>query len=278
MNVTLIDSNRNYFINQSATLFQNDSTEKTSHVFWYALNYLITVLQIIATPIYILLDEGIANLMGLQILRHGTALPNYVSIMTEGADPSYGGSDIGSSMGFCQSLDENPEENGYVKGSKNHFHVFRDSHLLPGEKYSVCADLALIFVSRIGPSFHAALSSYSITAKEEHCCLLQKIKILFYCLLGLITPTLRFKFTPDEMKIFKDDPDYTPFALKTAEKIDANHIGIMGSLKQGLNSDLFCRIYHNPCKFLLGVIQLALAVALTALAIFTLYPYLPLTF
>jgi hypothetical protein len=236
------------------------------------------------SPIYALFDEGIANLLGLQVLRHGTSLPNYVSILTEGAKTKFGGSYQGSSA-FVQDMNKNSE---YIENSKNYFHVFKDSDAVPMNKkidikyvdgkkieevtnevdHEFCCSPYLIgqVFNRALPTMHSVFSGTHMFTSENEVGPVAVVKKVAGGVLGFFTPTLRFKFTPEEMKAtFEDDPDYSGLALRTNKNIGPEHLGILGSLRQGLNLQVFERIFHHPLKFLLGLIQVVAAVALSAL-------------
>lgn len=260
--------------------------QKITHLFWKTINGFITVLQMLTQPLYALFDEGLANLLGLEILRHGTSLHNYVSIMTDGANPNFGGSEVGSSMGHS-GFDK---DHHYVKSSKDYFHVFKDSDARvqaetvieegpSGKRSRKCGPegcegvincmgpLIAQTAVRAMPMYHAALSGYASANSDssDRSCAAKTMRIAG-SVLGFFTPTLRFKFTPERVKqVFENDPDYDNLAFRTRLKIGPEHIGITGSLAQGLNCGLFHRIGQNPGKFLLGLIQLILAVALVAL-------------
>ncbi len=61
---------------------------------------------------YSLFDSGLANILGLETLRHGTNPINYLGIRLNGGDPDHGGKASGSKYGL---------------GTKNYFHIFKDN-------------------------------------------------------------------------------------------------------------------------------------------------------
>ena len=83
--------------------------------------------------------------------------------------------------------------------------------------------------------------------------------------LGLISPVVKFRFTPEQLaKDFKEDTEPNG-ALYPEKDIGVSHLGITGSLMQGLNPSILKRIYSKPTKFLLGCAQLVAAIALTCI-------------
>lgn len=246
------------------------SYSSVDSVFKRVLPYLATIGQMLVSPVYALLDSGIANVLGLEILRHGTSFPNYVSIIQTGADPSLGGSDRGSGSGIQEFGRQN-----FRESSKNYFHVFRDSTILhktiikltnaPCWILEKCAKRVALCV---GPKLHAILSGYATIPSQNAKNIMVKIQKIAHAILGFFTPTLRFKFTPEQVKtLFEIDPDYTGLAYRTREKIDVTHLGITGSLAQGLNSGLIKRITARPFKAILGLAQITAAVAITVFSI-----------
>lgn len=349
----------------STIIAENPSKpHQVTNIFWKALSYIITALEMLLFPIYALVDEGLGNLLGLEVLRHGTSLPNYVNILTEGAQANKGGSDKGSTIGALTIL---PADTPPPESCQGYVYVTRDSNVLevpviplwfppphsylydlsaaeeviqfpyifdhigsdglpvykkedPSDAepiyvtYSQLKEEAIIpsryrfkeidstgsplyedlivnhthfekyqsslcqqSIDRISksaallliPTTHAVLSGTRtfLTQNEltSHSCTV-KTKMIAGGILGALTPTLRFKFTPEEVKAnFTIDSEYGDLAYKTSSNIGTDRIGIIGSLRQGMNCQVFQRIYNNPCKFLLGLAQLTSAVALTIL-------------
>ena len=65
--------------------------------------------------------QGVADLLCLETLRHGTTWEGYFNIMEHGADPTLGGTKA------CQALLQSRKIDSYVKNSEGYFFVFRDS-------------------------------------------------------------------------------------------------------------------------------------------------------
>jgi len=261
-------SESSYSFNPSLVLSQaakSDTSlfQKVSTVFWTVVNALRTVLHLITLPIYTLLDDGLANLLGLQSLRHGTCLTNYVSILTHGGDPSHGGKESGSSAGGQPLMGKEMAER-YIQESQGHFHVFADNDF-KGAKG--CMPLFTHAVVCFLPLMHTTFSGMgTFVSPESKGCVATAGRVAG-AVLNFFTPTIRFKFTEGEMGgRFECDPDYGPAALRTRHKIEPWRTGIVGTLAVGLNLGVFKRILEHPIKFLLGVIEIVAAAALALVA------------
>jgi hypothetical protein len=182
---------------------------------------------------YQLFDQGLANFLNLETLRHGTGPLGFVGINLHGADPNYGGHETGS--GFVQSK--------YMENSKGYFHVFKDSECSAGGH--------LPFFLTIPPRIHAILSGTASIGVPP-----------LGMLAGLLTPTLRFRFRPEDILgcikdcQFEDDPDYDGAAYRTQQPISPIHLGITGSITQGVDSNMFSRMSADPLKVLGGALLL----------------------
>ncbi|MBI2742590.1 MAG: hypothetical protein HYX48_01570 [Chlamydiales bacterium] len=240
---------------EAPTEKEPDCHETITNLFWLAISTFTALSQMATLPLYSLFDDGLGNLLGLEVLRHGTCFSNYVSILTHGADPSFGGKENGSTIlvGTAREL----------AATKNRFYAFKDSRAGgPFNKFIAIWG---------GPTIHATLSGYNHAADlKEGGCVVTIYRVANAIFNGLFTPTLRVKFTLEEVeRIFEDDPDYqiTPIsaAYRTEQKVSTEHFGIMGSLRQGLNSDLLNRISQNPAKCLIGLIEVVAAVAFSTL-------------
>ncbi|NGX45096.1 MAG: hypothetical protein K940chlam2_00238 [Chlamydiae bacterium] len=262
--------------------------QKISHIFWTVINALRTVLHLITLPIFTLLDEGLANVLGLQSLRHGTCLTNYVSILTDGGDPSQGGKASGSSLGGQAVIGKDMAEH-CSQECKDYFHVFGDNDFsefsrvhstsfgedgevvsketLQKEEMTTCRALLKRVSSYILPLMQTTFSGMgTLVSPESKGCMATAGRVAG-AVLNFFTPTIRFKYTDTEVKdCFELDPDYSGVALRTKHKVEPWRVGIVGSLAVGLNLGIFKRIFDHPIKFLLGVIEIIAAVALAVLA------------
>lgn len=241
-------------------------SSRITQIFWKIIYGLVAIFQIMISPIYALFDEGIGNLLGLQILRHGTSFPNYVHIITNGADANLGGGDGGSSYATG-----NPK---FIDNSRGYLHVFNDSYAAVKNKAGkiLCSPLLNDIWSqtaiRAAPRVHSTLSGMASFSSKDEWGITAKVKKVAGGILGFFTPTIRFKFTPEQVKMtFEEDPDYGGLAMRTRKNIGTEHIGILGSLVQGVNLQVFQRIAEYPLKFLLGLIQVISAIALSAIAL-----------
>lgn len=86
-------------------------------------------------------------------------------------------------------------------------------------------------------------------------------------LLGLFCPTVKFHINPNRIDAdltFHQDEGAGAGALYTYDRFSVLDIGILGVLKNGINTDLPTRMWENKRQVLWGVAQLVVAVAFTA--------------
>jgi hypothetical protein len=213
-----------------------------------------------------LIDDGVANILGLQTLRHGTNFVNYIGIRILGGDPSHGGKSSGSSC---------PVKHRDLENTRGRFYLFKDSDMAVGKYQGLniierCIDRPFI-AKRFLPRLHASLSGYGLGSKsiEEISCHLKPVKIfagISSLLINVVAvPTLRFRYSKIDSHIFEDDMAYGSKAYKTKYKVEAWRIGLFGSIVTGFNSEWCYRAKKNPKKILTGIAQLAFGIGLTIL-------------
>lgn len=217
--------------------------------------------------LYQLYDDAIANILALETNRHGTSIYSYAKIHLQGAKTCYGGH----------------VEDGYQAHSANRFFVFEDHASFfgtKGVKYAL-GDRLSTHISAMGYSQMAyqALAAQGLTALNRLGIpqgFLRTFELPIFISsipLGIFSPSLKFRFTPEQLRQdFK--PDNLGGALYTEKDVSITHLGISGSLIQGVNLSVFKRIYHKPSQFLFGCVQLTAAIALTCIytAIATPFP------
>ena len=214
--------------------------------------------------IYNLFDDGVANALGLETLRHGTNLLNNLRMRITCGNPNHGGKASGSTKSW------NSDD------TEHYFYLFKDS------EYQNNANASSLFmkifalfcrVKMIGPRFlprmHATLSGYNFVAqvKNTHtpkvikCCL-----IFFSCISGacsaLFSPTLRFRFSVIDPEQMKNDPCYNDSAYRTTQIVGSWRLGLLGSLLTGINLAWYSRAKAKPIKILTGVVQIICAISL----------------
>lgn len=198
--------------------------------------------------VYQLFDSGLANFLALDTARHGTTLYSYLKIQFQGGKTCYGG----------HVNDINQSE------SLNRIFAFSDESTLVG------LTKVPLYTSYFSGYAHFARMDKFIGKKIEHTFLELPLLVLSF-LPGLISPTVKYRFTPQEIKRkFEHDEDNVfdgkgGMVLHTKENIGISHLGITGSLIQGMNPSIFGRIYNKPEKFALGCAQLVAAIALTCI-------------
>lgn len=225
---------------------------------------------IIGNWIYRLADNGLANLLGLETLRHGTNLINFFGIRFFGGDPSHGGKITGSTEGHNDDKDV-----------KNYFFMFKDSERKSDTDIDKrCSFYEKAIITFIGQPeilvrWHTFLSGYNFS----YCVFKGKAqskaenigRIIFSGLGGLttliFTPILHFRFSKIDPNRLQDDPHYHGAAYETSQKVEAWRIGIIGTLISGVNKEWFSRVKNNPTKVLTGVAQLTVAAIITILAL-----------
>lgn len=249
-------------------------------------------------PLISLFTQSISDMLCLETLSHGTSLWNYLNIRTEGAHPQYGGK-VGGSSYTADNLGSNKGTNSLQSYSANWFHIFKDSGMIQfgcstssidsnGIKteeprtVSKIDTFDYLLVSRCAIPLlirmHAVLSGYnSPLAAQEFS--------IAGALISVITPTINFRFVPEDIDLtrydgvntlfdselrnycgrFHEDDNYGGIAWRTHEKIGIEHIGLYGIISQGFKGDLKERIRQNPIKFLYGTTRLVVLISITAI-------------
>ncbi len=200
---------------------------------------------------YKLVDIGLSSFLCLKTLKHGTGPLGFIGIHLNGANPNFGGSAIGSSISMDSVY--------LIRNSKQYFYVFKD---LEKFKFSVTTSfLAKEHAIRSGIfnfGYKKGITDTSNVAKG-----------VFGGIAGLFTPTLNFRFRPEDTEnnitssrtsnCFENDPLYSDLAYRTRQTISPLHLGIKGSLSQGLDPNLFNRMKNNPQKVIRGIILLGMS-------------------
>lgn len=209
---------------------------------------------------YNLVDQGIANTLALETLRHATNPINNVRIRLTGGSASKSCDPSGSTFGTPMY--------SYDVSNKKYFFVFKDT------EYSTTPYLNAIFkepiicklISKIELVFftklHAILSSSNMLGidheYEKNPLKQAPIPILAAC----ISPTLRFRFSDIDPLRLEDDPNYYGKAYRTEQLVEPWRLGLVGSVLTGLNSDLPSRVEKKPEKFAIGIAQLTMGIYL----------------
>jgi hypothetical protein len=173
-----------------------------------------------------LLDNGLANFLALDILKHGTSIKAYISIFFRGADPKMGGSNQGV----------------YSPGSPNCTNQF---YVMPNSAKSPITAINSIYV----PAAYTHMASATMLGHKAG-----DGGSLKAALLGFCTPTLRFKFRPEDVKTPRfEETNRVTGALYTTHSISPGRLGIFGSLRQGIGLSMFRRMARHPHKVLGGI-------------------------
>lgn len=211
-------------------------------------------LHLLTLPISTFMVEGLAKVFNFEVLRHGTDLSSYLSILKNGANPSFGGAGASCDNPTLQS------------NSKGYFHVTKDTEL-PIQGH---------ILKRMSPRMYAALSGvYKIkkNSQENKVVLVAKVFFAYFSNL-LFSPTLRFIFNKEEIHgsvvqpgIFENDPDSLGFAYRTKEKIGSNRIGIVALFKQIEGNGAKEALTNHPGRFIIGIAQLITGIFLTLIGV-----------
>jgi hypothetical protein len=250
---------------------------------------------------YHLFDQGLANILGLETLRHGTNPFSYLGMRVLGGQPRCGGTVAGSTKIAASDLGLLNE--GEYENLENHFYVFRDSTYIERDtpfikkdfrnsKSSILDAVIYIFWTTlivpaqkiVLPRMHCLLSGYGVVTYMLHLEYnkddeprTKTIKTFFRVILGtivalasiMIVPTVKFRIGVGDESFFKldDDPSYYGRAYRTTQVIGPWRIGLLGTLVSSISLNWYKRAYANPVKILSGVIQLVGAVAVGALIV-----------
>lgn len=215
---------------------------------------------------YRLVDDGLANLLGLENLGHGTNPINWARIKIFGGLPEYGGMETGSIKNYTND------------DTINHFYLFKDSAWKIQELQGVLKFYEplknILFAhpvgTKIGPIVHTYMSATNLAARIFNMGNGSLFSVAFGLFCSIFTPTLRFRVSILEIEKnenWKNDDSYCGVAYKIAQFVSPKYIGWAGTLTQGLNGEIFERIKRNPAKFLTGVVQLTIGVSFIVLGI-----------
>lgn len=222
---------------------------------------------VLSSITYELFDSGIANILGLETLNHGTNPLNHLRIRMTGADPTHGHKSSGSTQGW------------HTDNTTNYFYVFKDSqYALKPDPHAPLLYQMLIepilctqgIGNRILPALHTILSGYNFTAHYfQGIRYSTRISYISGICSFLFSPRLRFRFTQIDLKRFENDPKYWGAAYRTKYPIEPWRIGLLGSLLVGINLDWFSRVKAHPLKILTGTVQLTCSIAITFFSLST---------
>lgn len=231
----------------------------------------------VGNAVYSLLDAGLANVLCVQTLRHGTNPINNLRIRVTGGDPSHGNKLTGATKDI-----------GFLDDTRGYFYVFKDSEMF--DKGASIEDVDFFktnsrlinrivttkgILNRCLPRVFTALSGYNIVApvfsKLKYQSKAIKCLRVFIGILGgtascLIAPTIRFRFSQIDPMRLETDPRLK-IAYRTKQAVEPWRIGLLGTLLTGVNKTWPSRVKAHPRKFLTGVVQLTVAIAITILCV-----------
>ncbi|MGH2612193.1 MAG: hypothetical protein ACRDFB_03980 [Rhabdochlamydiaceae bacterium] len=208
-------------------------------------------------------DQGLANTLGLNTLRHGTNLISWLAIHIIGALPSMGGSSVGGDAGF-----------NFDTQNINKFYLIKDSGLIftRSEKSSCIWNFFERSTYAFGFSrIYAGKSTLNLCTYilggfgriNLNQIILPKHKKLFQVIgliIGIFHPILKFRCSPEVAASYTDDDTLIwNAACSTHQGIAPWNIGILGTVSNSLTLKTFNRILDNRQKLITGLAQLALA-------------------
>jgi hypothetical protein len=211
-----------------------------------------------------LFDDAVADLLCLRTTTHGTSPKCYSSIMRSGADPARGGtggeSGLYAAFGRTHTFETEKKASGW--NCKNRFFVFLHDCPEP--------------IKRWQPRVYSIAASIGENCSPEQSKLAKAKSVALSLFEGFCSPALKFRFTPESSIKFQWDQTFSDkkqIAGFTEQPISPDHIGLYGSLKQGVNRQWGARIRANPAQFVKGLLKLIATVTLLALAIFAAIHY-----
>ena len=244
-NTVFESSSKFHFEKETTRSTANEAVPPSTHLSWREKFSRFVYGSLGFSSAYHLFDLGLANLLALDILKHGTSLKNYFSISFSGADPSRGGTSETQYYGWNEKTDWGSCVN-YAEDAKNKFFVMHEtdrSNETDSGTQGPCMGVQL-------PMAYSNMANSNSTGGRTPLTIL----------LDFITPVLRFKFIPADFKAnFKPDKTMPKGCFYTEKPISPMHLGITGSVTQGINPRMFSRMIQHPSRVLRGVVFLGAA-------------------
>lgn len=198
-------------------------------------------------------EHGVANVLGLETLRHGTNPISWLSIHIFGAMPAMGGSSFGGDYGL-QYHAQNVNRFYFAREPRTRESAFKKWYyprLLP-LPYEFKSTLNLLKNVKIPIPIAAVVSAIST----------------------VIFPTIKFHFPREKVDRFYEDRTVSyGAACSTDRYVSPLNIGIVGSIWNSLTYKTPIRMFKNPMRVLTGIAQLSLC-ALIIYGALQLYPML----
>jgi hypothetical protein len=214
-----------------------------------------------ACILFDIFDDAIADLLCVRTCAHGTSPKCYHNIMKVGADPNCGNK--GGETIFYEATGQKLFEQDREKLEEDQTGWDRRN------RFFVCPHEAPLIVNRLLPRMYTFMCCYGENGDVKKSRLVKIFITIVSVFEGLCSPIIKFRFRSDNIIKFKFDKTFkeSQIAAFTDQAIAADHIGLSGSLREGLNRELGSRIKQNPGQFCKGLVELILSVGLLALAI-----------
>lgn len=236
----------------------NDLSEKV----WRVAQATFFTIEIFFDPVVDFFTQGLSDFLGLETLRHGTSIQNYISIRLNGADPTFGGKDKGvieGLEGIGVGLSGQYKEVNPRNKAKGYFFVAKDSEAYVSFFGTFGSQLFNRCISSRAYCGMSAMATVSGTRIHK---ILLKIVIVAFNV--IFVPTVKFRFLLEDIPgRFENDPDNAcdrdhrkGLAYMTKIPISTDHIGLKGVLKQGLRGDIWARMKAHPVKVCWGLVKL----------------------
>jgi hypothetical protein len=218
---------------------------------WRVAQVIFLTIEIFFDPIIDFFTQGLSDFLGLETLRHGTSIQNYISIRLNGADPMFGGGATGAVTGFGKE--------SLRAEARGNFFVTKDSEAYV-KPYGTLG--SQIFNRCISSRFYCGLSAKTtISGTGFHKTLLRVLIITFNV---MFVPTVKFRFIlEDILGRFENDPDNKcsedpnkGLAYRTKHLISTDYIGLKGIVTQGLQGNIWSRMKAHPIKVCWGLVKL----------------------
>jgi hypothetical protein len=198
-------------------------------------------MEMLCDPLITPFTVGLANVLALETLRHGTDYTSYLSIRRRGFDPA------------CSSKGASKIMAGYIKDSKGYVFVLQDLTSYYPWYLSIPIEWLQLFVVKIYNGYAAF--------NPRSCSLTNAVKISLNVL--LVPPINCYYRREQTRQIFEVDKMSGDMpilaAYRTKQVIATNHIGLQGILLQGFGGDILQRMKKNWPQVMRGVLQIAAA-------------------
>lgn len=195
-------------------------------------------------------EQGLADFCGLVTLRHGTNPISWLFIHTIGFLPSCGGAWYGGDVN-C----------GFDALNKGRVYFLKDTY-----RWSSFSEYALKTTTfYLLPISYSHQSTLNLLCNHSFLPFVPSypIKYIIQTILTspvlVFLPTIKVRKSLEEVNLYKEDFSDGVDCCSTNEWINPLHIGIKGTLWNGLSYKIVSRVVNDPARCLKGVSYLAIS-------------------